>query len=267
MTGYANHEADTMAESDSPAVTTEPPSEVRTAHSVSFPPLLRRLGISLLVTTYQAGKLLVVRPDGDILNILCRDFPTPMGLVERNGELMIGTRHLVWEFYNHVSVIPTLKPPGRFDACYLARKVFVTGNIQIHEMAWARDPQTESTLPESKGKGEVWIVNTRFSCLCTLDGLHSFVPRWQPPFITALAAEDRCHLNGLAVRKGQVAYATCLGQTDTPGGWRVNKANGGCLLDVPSGEVRPRDCRCLIRRAGTWTGSGCSSQASAAWPW
>ena len=227
-----------MAESVPPPDTVEPPSEVRTAHSLSFPPLLRQLGISLLVTTYQTGKLLVVRADGDILNVLCRDFPTPMRLVERNGELMIGTRHHVWEYYNHVSVVPTLKPPGRFDACYLARKAFVTGDIQIHEMAWARDPKSESLMPDAKSQEEVWIVNTRFSCLCTLDGKHSFVPRWRPPFISALAAEDRCHLNGLGVRNGQVAFVTCLGQTDLPAGWRANKARGGCLLDVPSGEVR-----------------------------
>jgi uncharacterized protein (TIGR03032 family) len=215
-----------MAESVPPPEAAEPPFPVTTVHSVSFPPLLRQLGISLLVTTYQAGKLLVVRADGDILNVLCRDFPTPMGLVERNGELMIGTRHQVWEYYNHVSVVPTLKPPGQFDACYLPRKAYVTGDIQIHEMAWAGE--------------EVWIVNTRFSCLCTLDGKHSFVPRWRPPFITALAAEDRCHLNGLGVRDGRVTYVTCLGQTDTAAGWRANKARGGCLLEVPSGAVRAR---------------------------
>ena len=95
-------------------------------------------------------------------------------------------------------------------------------------MAWAGD--------------ELWIVNTRFSCLCTLDPDYSFVPRWRPPFITALAAEDRCHLNGLAVMPGERGalvprYVTALGATDTPGGWRQDKAKGGCLMEVPSGEV------------------------------
>ena len=201
----------------------EPVAPVTSIHSTSFPPLLRQLGISLLVSTYQAGKLLVIRPQGDVLDVLCRDFASPMGLAHQNGELLIGTRHHVWEYVNHKDVVPTLQPPGRHDACYLPRKALVTGDIQIHEMAWAGP--------------EVWIVNTRFSCLCTLDGRHSFVPRWRPPFITALAAEDRCHLNGLGVRDGQVRYATCLGRSDTPAGWRANKANGGCLLEVPSGAV------------------------------
>ncbi len=201
-------------------------SQVRSVHSTSFPPLLRQLGISLLVSTYQAGKLLIVRPDGDVLDVLCRDFVSPMGLVERQGELVIGTRHHVWEYVNHPDVVPTLTPPGRYDACYLPCKALVTGDIQIHEMAWAGP--------------ELWIVNTRFSCLCTLDGKHSFVPRWRPPFVTALAAEDRCHLNGLGVRDGQVRYVTCLGQTDDPAGWRANKARGGCLLEVNSGAVLAR---------------------------
>ena len=81
------------------------------------------------------------------------------------------------------------------------------------------------------------MVNTAFSCLCTLDGHHSFVPRWRPPFITELAALDRCHLNGLAVADGAPKFVTALAETDTPQGWRTNKAQSGCLIDVASGET------------------------------
>src|SRR5581483_2469980 len=82
-----------------------------------------------------------------------------------------------------------------------------------------------------------WIVNTRFSCLATLDADHSFNPRWRPPFVSLLAPEDRCHLNGLAVVDGKPKYVTCLGATDAAGGWRANKRNGGVLLEVPSGKI------------------------------
>jgi uncharacterized protein (TIGR03032 family) len=98
-----------------------------------------------------------------------------------------------------------------------------TGDIVIHEMAWAGD--------------ELWIINTRFSCLCTLHPDYSFVPRWQPPMISALAAEDRCHLNGLALADGRPRYATALGETDSAGGWRANKSRGGCVIDILSGEI------------------------------
>ena len=84
------------------------------------------------------------------------------------------------------------------------------------------------------------MVSTRFSCLATLNPDYSFVPRWRPPFISALAAEDRCHLNGLAVVDGQPKYVTALGTTDTRDGWRVEKARGGCVIDMPSGEFIAR---------------------------
>jgi uncharacterized protein (TIGR03032 family) len=83
----------------------------------------------------------------------------------------------------------------------------------------------------------LWLVNTRFSCLCSLDTANSFVPRWRPPFVSALAAEDRCHLNGMAVVDGRPAYVTALGKTDAARGWRDNKRNGGLLLSVPKGDV------------------------------
>src|SRR5262249_34224693 len=54
-----------------------------------------------------------------------------------------------------------------------------------------------------------------------------------------------CHLNGLALALGERGvltprYATALGETDTPGGWRENKPRGGCLIDVPSGAILAR---------------------------
>lgn len=105
----------------------------------------------------------------------------------------------------------------------MPRACHVTGNVQVHEMAWGGD--------------DLWFVNTRFSCLCTLDRMYSFVPRWRPPFISAYEPSDRCHLNGLAMVDGRPRYVTALGDTDTAAGWCANKAHGGVLIDVPSGEV------------------------------
>lgn len=87
---------------------------------------------------------------------------------------------------------------------------------------------------------ELWFVNTRFSCLCTRDRLHSFVPRWRPSYISALAPEDRCHLNGLALSGGKPGFVTALGVSDEPGGWRANKRDGGVIIDVASGEIVTR---------------------------
>jgi uncharacterized protein (TIGR03032 family) len=195
----------------------------RSVHSTTLPALLDRLGASVLVSTYQAGKLIVVRSDGGRANTHFRNFDTPMGLACERGRLAVGTRIGVWELRDQPAAAARLDPPGRHDACFLPKTMHVTGQIAVHEIAWSGD--------------DLWIVNTRFSCLSTLHRDYSFVPRWRPPFVSALAPEDRCHLNGLAMVDGSPRYVTALGTADTPGGWRADKARGGVLLEVPSGRV------------------------------
>ncbi len=205
---------------------TEEPTPLRAAHTPNFPSLLRRLSASLLVTTYQAGKLVMVRDEGDHLNTHFRTFKAPMGLALADGgaKLAIGTTIQVWEFRDVPNVARRLEPAGTFDACYLPRSSHVTGNVLIHEMAYGVG-------------GQLWFVNTRFSCLATLDPDSSFVPRWRPPFVTELEPSDRCHLNGLAMVDGKPKYVTALGKTNEMGGWRANKARGGLLMDVESSEI------------------------------
>ena len=203
------------------------PAPLRAVHTTNFPALLRELGASLLVTTYQAGKLVLVRDEGEHLNTHFRAFQAPMGMALAGDRLALGTKIQVWEFVDVPAVAAKLDPPGRNDACFLPRSSHVTGNIQIHEMAWG-------------ARGELWVVNTRFSCLCTLDGSASFAPKWRPPFVSELEPTDRCHLNGLGMVDGRPRYVTALGETDEPMGWRANKAGGGILMDVASGEVITR---------------------------
>src|SRR5262245_27259333 len=202
------------------------PVEFRYTQTDSFVAVLRELGASLLVSTYQANKLLVARAAGGGLSTLVRTFDRPMGIAIDERRLALGSRGQVWLFRNAPDIAPQVPPAGTHDACFLPRSCHVTGDIAVHELAWAGDV--------------LWAVNTRFSCLCTLESDYSFTPRWRPPFITALAAEDRCHLNGLALRDGRPRYVTALGTTDTAQGWRPEKPRGGCLMDVPTGEFLAR---------------------------
>jgi uncharacterized protein (TIGR03032 family) len=217
---------------------TESPAPLRAAHTPNFPALLRQLGASLLVTTYQAGKLVMVRDEGDHLNTHFRAFKAPMGLALADGgaRFAIGTTFQIWEYRDVPSVARRLEPAGKHDACYLPRSSHVTGNVLIHEMAYGRSPVAPSGRGVG-GEGELWLVNTRFSCLATLDPESSFVPRWRPPFITELEPSDRCHLNGLGMVEGKPKYVTALGETNEMAGWRANKARGGVLMDVDSGQI------------------------------
>jgi uncharacterized protein (TIGR03032 family) len=203
-----------------------PAREIRHEYARSLPPLLSRLGVSLLVSTYQAGKVVVVGVAQDELTLSYHNFERAMGLAVKPDGLAVGARAQVWFLRSAPDIAPRVEPAGRHDACFLTRSSHFTGEIQAHELAWAGD--------------ELWLVNTAFSCLCTLDGRHSFVPRWRPPFITSPAAEDRSHLNGLAMADGAPKYVTVLAETDTPQGWRPDKATSGCLLDVASGQTVAR---------------------------
>jgi uncharacterized protein (TIGR03032 family) len=202
--------------------------EVRYEHSRGLAQVLEGLNASLLVSTYQAGKLVVIGAHRERLALSFHNFDRPMGLaIDRPADTMaVATRNRVWFLRNARDVAPQLEPAGARKACFLARSAQVTGEVQAHEMAWSGD--------------ELWFVNTLFSCLCTLHPDYSFVPRWQPPFIRGLAPEDRCHLNGLAMLDGKPKYVTAMAESDTADGWRPNKVETGCLVEVESGETVAR---------------------------
>ncbi len=222
----------TPPDGDQPAPDADAPQEapLRSVHTSNLPQILAQAGASVLVTTYQAGKLVVLRNDGGVLNTHFRNFMKPMGLAVAPGKLAVGCSVDVWEFHNVPAVGPKLDKSDEYkdqtvqhDLVYMPRRSHTTGDIQIHEMAWV--------------EGELWFVNTAFSCLATRSEHNSFEPRWRPSFVTDLAPGDNCHLNGLAMRDGRIRYVTALGETNEPGGWRENKRDGGLLIDVDSNEI------------------------------
>src|SRR5437588_6114503 len=124
-------------------------SPFRSVHSVGLPDLLERLGITLLVSTYQAGKLMAIRGAQGRIDTLLRSFERPMGLaVDGARRFALGTRSQVWFFRNAPDIALQLPPAGKHDGCFIPRTAFVTGDIRGHELAWAGD--------------ELWVVNTSF---------------------------------------------------------------------------------------------------------
>jgi uncharacterized protein (TIGR03032 family) len=218
-----------MSQQEAKESATSQPEPMRSVHTSNFPHILSQLGISLVISTYQAGKLIILRADGEYINTHFRMFQKPMGIAADRHKIAIGCSSQIWELNNILAVAAKIEPLEKHDACYLPRQAHITGDIDIHEMEWGGVNNTD-----------LWFVNTRFSCLCTLDHDYSFVPRWRPKFVTALTPEDRCHLNGLGMVNRHPKYVTALGETDSQGGWRVNKAKGGILIDVENNEIISR---------------------------
>ena len=203
----------------------DPNVRIECGASEGFSQWLAQSQGSLAITTYQAGKVALVGWDGRQLTLLMREFPKPLGLAVSGNKLALVTRHELWLLANAAPLAYEYleDEPGRYDALYVPRVRYLTGDLHAHDVAYGRD--------------QLWVVNTRFSCLARLSDEFSFEPMWRPPFVTDLVPEDRCHLNGLAMQNGEPKYVTALGTTDTPGGWREGKATGGVILDVSSGEM------------------------------
>lgn len=217
-----------MTEAPSADAAENGPRPIHFEHSRDLAGVLSELQASVLISTYQAGKIVSLGVAEERLTLSFHNFDRPMGMAvdAAQQKLAVAARDKVWMLRNAPDVAAQLAPAGSYDAYLLARSAHLTGEIQAHEMAWCGE--------------QLWVVNTLFSCLCTLDNHHSFVPRWQPRFISSLAPEDRCHLNGLAVADGKPRYVTAMAETDEAAGWRPRKAETGCLIDVQSGETVAR---------------------------
>ena len=216
-------EKPTLTASDlttTPPLAEEPWLEV--LGSRRFPAWLAEAQVSLAFTTYETGKLFLIgRQHDQRLAVFERTFNRCMGLWADGQTMWMSSLYQLWRFEN--VLLPGNLHNGN-DRLYVPKIGYTTGDLDIHDI----------TVESSN---RVMFVNTLFGCLATLADRASFTPLWRPPFLSALVPEDRCHLNGLAVRDGNVRYVTAVAQSDVVDGWRDRRRDGGCVIDVQTGDV------------------------------
>lgn len=191
--------------------------------SRGFGPWLHKSGMSIAITSYQSGRLYLVgsEPSGRV-SFYERIFERAMGVVGNQQRLFLGSLYQLWRFEN---VLRKGELANKvYDRCYVPRNAQTIGDIDIHELGLRKN-------------GKVVFVNTKYSCLAELDPVHSFKPIWKPPFISKLAPEDRCHLNGLAMKDGAPKYVTAVCRSDSVDGWRDRRRDGGVVIDVETDEI------------------------------
>ncbi len=202
-----------------------PAPQLEIAGSRNFTSWLREQRLSLAFTTYQTGKLFLIgtKPDGK-LSVFERTFERCMGLaVSPDAKtLWMSSIYQLWRFENAIPSGTTA--PGGYDRLYVPQLGYTTGDVDAHDIALDRE-------------GRPLFVNTLFSCIAAPSESHSFRPVWRPPFITKLAAEDRCHMNGLALRDGTPAFVTAVSTTDVHEGWREKRRDDGVVIDVQANEI------------------------------
>jgi uncharacterized protein (TIGR03032 family) len=179
---------------------------------------------SIIFSTYQAGKVMVIGSlDGEELHQIPISIKKPMGIAIEGSKMAIACLDEIVFFSSNENVADTIKlNDKKFDAVYIQRAVYNTSTLDVHDIHF--------------GDGMLWGVNTLFSCVSTFDINYNFRPKWKPDFISALAPEDRCHLNGMTFEGTLPKYLTALSATDTAEGWRADKMKSGVLLEVPSSK-------------------------------
>jgi uncharacterized protein (TIGR03032 family) len=205
--------------SDAPT-TAAPKFEVTSSRQ--FPQWLAEQHLSLAFTTYQTGKLFLIGLSAPgKLSIFERTFNRCMGLWADGQTLWMSSLFQIWRFENVLD--PGTNAKG-YDRYYVPQVGYTTGDVDAHDIAMDED-------------GRPIFVATLFGCLAALSETHSLVPLWKPPFLSRLAAEDRCHLNGLAMRDRKPTHVTAVSQSDVADGWREHRRNGGCVVDVQRNAV------------------------------
>ncbi|MBN1525512.1 MAG: TIGR03032 family protein [Spirochaetales bacterium] len=194
-------------------------------YSPNLPELLMQMNCTIALSTYQAGKVVFVSAqDADKLIQLPRNFNHAMALGLYGNRLAVAAKHEVIVLAHDPGLAAAYpKQPNTYDSLFVPRASYYTGAVDIHGLEW--------------GKAGLWAVNTSFSCLCLLNDQYSFIPRWKPSFISGLASEDRCHLNGVAMNDGEPLYVTTMGHDDSFQSWRKTIPNGGTVINVRTNEI------------------------------
>jgi uncharacterized protein (TIGR03032 family) len=201
-------------------------SELTTEASPGFTEWLAEQNVALALTTYQSSRLFLIGREPDFrVSLNERLFPRSMGLWSDGQTMWLATLYQLWRLEN------VLGPEERYeghDRMYAPRVGHITGAINVHDIAVAKN-------------GTPVFVATQFSCLAVPSFTHNFRPLWKPPFITELLPQDRCHLNGLAMRDGVPRYVTALSEANVAEGWRNLRRDRGVVLDISSDEVVLRE--------------------------
>lgn len=221
--GDTAHREGTDSKSSHPANETGKPFRVQTEFSRGLGDWLIDQQVGLVCSSYLTGYLLFigVRADG-MLVPSAASFSHAMGLVADSQRIYLGTKNEIWRLENILQSGELAN--DMFDRFYAPRTAHLTGDINIHEMG-------------VDANGNVLFINTRHSCLATISATHAFKPLWKPKFISRLAPEDRCHLNGLAMENGRARYVTACSTGDVLESWRDGRRDKGVLIDLDNDDI------------------------------
>jgi uncharacterized protein (TIGR03032 family) len=198
-------------------------SEHPVEYSPGFAQWMIRHCVSLVCSSSQQGRLLFVGSQSSGLPFcFSTELWGAMGLAAFSQRVYVATQTRIWRFENTLRANQLID--DRYDRVFVPRNAQLTGLLSLHELC-------------VEHSSRIVFANTRYSCLATVSPNHSFNPVWRPPFISKLAPEDRCHLNGVGMEEQRVRYVSVCSTTDVADGWRRHRKDGGVVFDISNNCV------------------------------
>lgn len=194
-----------------------------------FAPLLKAMNASLLLSSYSANSLVVLSSsDGVEIQVTSVFVPRLLGIAlnAKQDELTLAAygQLLQYRRVENPSAHKALNEVAKnSDTIFVPSSSVVTGFLNTHDMVYTAD--------------NLLFVNSSFSCIAAVRAGKSFAPIWQPPFISELKPEDRCHLNGMALENGQPAFISSFTTSDKPNSWRSKNSFTGIIMRVMDNQI------------------------------
>lgn len=178
---------------------------------------LKSVNACIFMTTYKSNNVFAVgqtpTDEGDKIAMYFTNFVRPMGIKAYDNALWLATGGNIWKFTR-------VKNEGIYDVTFMPRLIYTTNDVDAHDIA-------------VNSKGKPHFVSTLFSCIATPSTEKSFNKVWMPNWISKLAAEDRCHLNGLCMVDGELKYVSSASTFDSRTAWKEeNRIGNGVIVDV-----------------------------------
>ncbi len=171
-----------------------------------------------MVSAYQTGRLLSIGTSDDgKLRLGAIKFDRSMGLAADRSGVWVATLNRIWRFG---FLVGATNRKNSQDVTLAPQAALVTGYVNAHDLAIG--PQ-----------GRPVFAASMFNCIATTTLEASLVPIWYPKFIVDRSPQDACHLNGLALDKGHLKYATVFAQRQEADAWREGRAEGA-VIDINS---------------------------------
>jgi len=188
---------------------------------------LKQNKVGLVVCSYKSNAIFSMgtapntSTGQDMLSLWITNSMRPMGAcydVSRKN-LWVGNSLQLWQYHNQGRKETDRETMPDFDSHFMPRTMRTINDIDIHDVC-------------VDNNGNPFFVSALFCCVCKPSDKGSFEVVWSPPWLSKVAAEDRCHLNGLAMREGVPRYVSSVSRADVRGGWREHKTEGGIIWDI-----------------------------------